>query len=420
MLAASTLANHAIAWLMGGTAAPDGRRRALLATGVALNLAALAWFKYYGFFVVVLDDTLRTLGISASLPFLEILAPIGISFFTFRAIAYVVDVYRGSLKPAGLLDVALLMSFFPCVAAGPIVRGGELFPQFTRTGPPFRLDSSQAFALFLSGLIKKLVIADFLARNLVDPVFATPGSYASPDVLAAVLGYAVQIYCDFSGYIDMALGVALLLGINLPPNFNAPYTATSPRDFWHRWHMTLSRFLRDYLYIPLGGSRGSTLATYRNLMVTMLLAGLWHGAAWTFVLWGGIHGAALVVEHWWRSISPRPRRRTTCMPARILTFAFVALAWIPFRAESLTGAWHVFARLFTAWGDPAVLLSGWAVAAIALGIAMQYLPRTPGRRIRAAFSRLHPVVQGLILAAAIFGIDALGPQGVAQFIYFQF
>lgn len=425
VLVASTVVNHALGWLMGARPAQTSprqtaRRRALLALGVTLNLAALAWFKFYGFFITILDETLRALGVPAALPYLEIVAPVGISFLTFRAISYLVDVYRGTLTPAGLLDVALLTSLFPFVAAGPIVRGGELFPQLEPAKHPLRIDATPAFTLFLLGLFKKLVIADFLARTLVDPVFATPGRYGSLDVLAAVLGYAVQIYCDFSGYIDMALAVALLLGIRLPPNFDAPYTATSPRDFWRRWHMTLSRFLRDYLYIPLGGSGGSRAATCRNLIITMVLAGLWHGAAWTFIVWGAVHGLALALEHLHAGDAREvgvPRHRAV---ARAATFAFVTLAWIPFRADSLTSAGRVLTRLVVAWDQPGVLVGGWTLLALALGIGMQYLPRRVGDRFTTALSRLNPVVQGIVLAAILFGIDAFGPQGIAQFIYFQF
>ena len=209
--------------------------------------------------------------------------PIGISFFTFQAISYVVDVYRGETKAASLGDVAILQAFFPHLVAGPIVRANELLPQLRTPRDPRAVLAGPGLFLIAGGLIKKTVVADELARNVVDPVFNDPAAHSGPEVMLAIYGFAAQIYCDFSGYTDMAIGVALLLGFQLPQNFNRPYLALSLQDFWRRWHMTLSRWLRDYLYIPLGGNRDGERRTYRNLMLTMLLGGLWHGASLTFV-----------------------------------------------------------------------------------------------------------------------------------------
>src|SRR5213078_701378 len=274
--------------------------------------------------------------------------------FTFMAISYVVDVSRGELRTASWLDVTVYLSFFPHLVAGPVVRGRELLPQVRTRRDPRRIDYARAGYLIFGGLFKKVVISSFLASAIVDPVFGTPGQHTALEILFAIYGYAIQIYADFSGYTDIAIGVALLLGFEFPQNFDAPYTARSLQDFWRRWHMTLSRWLRDYLYIPLGGSRGSRLKTYRNLMLTMLLGGLWHGAAWTFVVWGGIHGVGLSIE---RATGWRPHTRAQIWLGRLITFHVVCLAWIFFRADSFGRAWDVIVRLFSAWGQPSPLVT---------------------------------------------------------------
>ena len=227
-----------------------------------------------------------------------IILPVGISFYTFMAMSYVIDTYRGDFVPTTLEKFAVYLSFFPHLVAGPIVRPGELIPQLDTPRDPRRVDTSRAFYLIATGLFKKVVIANYLASNIVDQVFGAPGQHSSLEILIAIYAYAVQIYADFSGYTDIAIGIALLLGFSFPRNFDSPYAATSLQDFWRRWHMTLSRWLRDYVYIPLGGNRKGTLITYRNLMLTMLIGGLWHGAGWTFVVWGGIHGTGMALERW--------------------------------------------------------------------------------------------------------------------------
>ncbi|MDQ6811252.1 MAG: MBOAT family protein, partial [Actinomycetota bacterium] len=295
LLAGVTLANQLAAVLISRTQR-ERRRKLLVGAAVGLDLAALGVFKYYSFFVQQLADLLDQIGLGLPLPLVTIALPVGVSFFTFQAISYVVDVKRRVVEPARLLDAAVYLSFFPHLVAGPIVRAREFLPQLAAPRDPNRVAVGSGVWLIALGLVKKVVIADFLARSLVDPVFAVPQAYAGPDVLLAAYGYAAQIYCDFSGYTDMAIGLALLMGYVFPQNFRSPYRATGFRDFWRRWHMTLSRFLRDFLYIPLGGNRGGRLRMSRNLMITMVLGGLWHGAAWTFVLWGAFHGVGLVLE----------------------------------------------------------------------------------------------------------------------------
>jgi alginate O-acetyltransferase complex protein AlgI len=400
-------------------------RRVALAATIASVLGLLVWFKYYGFLSLNLDNTLHALGIGWQIPLVQVALPVGISFFTFMAISYVVDVYRNQIEPSGWLDFAVYLSFFPHLVAGPIVRGRELIPQVRRRRDPRTIDYSRAAYLIFAGLFKKVVISSFLASAIVDPVFGAPGQHSSLEILFAIYGYAVQIYADFSGYTDIAIGVALLLGFRFPENFDAPYTARSLQDFWRRWHMTLSRWLRDYVYIPLGGSRGSRGATYRNVLITMVLGGLWHGAGWTFVAWGGLHGLGQVVGHWRRArrgrlgLPEQPDTRADRVVQCLATFHLVCLGWVFFRADSIGSAFDLLTRLVTAFG-PAPAVTPLVIGAIALGIGAQFVPKGLPSRVQDGFSQLRPAAQGIVLAGTLFAITTLGPQGVAPFIYFRF
>ena len=414
LLAGVTLGNHLFARLIAST--PDQRRKKqFLAAGVGLDLAVLGVFKYYAFFIEDVDRVFDSTGLGLPLPLLTIALPIGISFFTFQAITYVVDTYRGHAKPASLLDVAVYLSFFSHLVAGPIVRASEFLPQIEKPRDPNNVAVGAGLFLIAVGLIKKVAIADFLAREVVDPVFAVPQAFSAPDVIFGSYAYAAQIYCDFSGYTDMAIGLALLLGIVFPQNFNRPYRSRSIREFWRRWHITLSRFLRDYLYIPLGGNRGGRFRTARNLMITMLLGGLWHGAAWGFVLWGGIHGTALVVEH-------QLRGRKDVLPAWLkwfITFHIVVLAWIVFRSPDLTVARELFSQL-TDWGAASQIT--WTTALVVIAtIGFQLLPERETGELRLRVERLHPAAMGAALAGVVMFVAATVPtQGVPPFIYFAF
>lgn len=399
------------------------RSRLLIGGCVAIVLAPLLWFKYYAWIAEATADAFSLVGVASPLPLKEIILPIGISFYTFMAISYVVDVWREEIKPAGWLDLSLYLSFFPHLVAGPIVRPRELLPQFDTERDPASVDIGQAARLIFRGLFKKVVVSSFLAANLVDPVFSDPHPYGTIDVLLAIYGYAIVIYADFSGYTDIAIGVAELLGFRFPVNFDAPYTATSLRDFWRRWHMTLSRWLRDYLYIPLGGSRGSPGATYRNIMITMLLGGLWHGAGWTFLVWGAIHGVGQVIGHARSRREPSASERTWLK--RLATFHVVCLAWVFFRAETLAGAAGVLGRLVAGAEQPPVLASPAAVLVIAGMLAAQYLRRVPrvaefSAALWDRFAGLDPVSRGAAAAVILFAITTMGPEGVAPFIYFRF
>src|SRR6266540_4768729 len=400
LLAFSTLFNQAAGNLIYRTEA-EGLRRLILGGAVIGNLGVLGYFKYYDFFVSSAQNLLENVGIHIAPEIVAITLPVGISFFTFQALSYVIDIYRRTFEPVSLLEFAVYESFFPHIVAGPIVRAAEFLPQLKERHDPRRVDASRAFFLIFLGLFKKVVIANFLATNIVDQVFASPGRYSGFETIFAIYGYAVQIYADFSGYTDMAIGLALLLGFRFPQNFDAPYSAVSIQDFWRRWHMTLSRWLRDYLYVPLGGNRGSRLATYRNLMLTMVLGGLWHGAAWTFVVWGGIHGGFLSLEHF-----RRERRQARGAPEpddtvwrrvwqRIVTFHIVCFAWVFFRAESFENARAVLGRLLWHWGDASPLVTTSVLVAVAFGIATQYVPKDLLGRAMAAFSHLPPAWQGV-------------------------
>ncbi len=413
LLAGVTLANQAGAVLVGRASEERTRKRIMAAT-VAVDLAVLGLFKYYGFFAGEIGAFLDSLGLGMPLPLLTLALPIGLSFITFQAISYVVDVKRGLISPAATIDFALYLSFFPHVVAGPIVRAREFIPQLASPRDPRNVAVGAGVVLIAIGLVKKVALADFLAREVVDPVFGVPEAYAGPDVALAAYAYAAQIYCDFSGYTDIAIGVALLMGFVFPQNFNCPYRALSFRDFWRRWHMTLSRFLRDFLYIPLGGNRGGRLQTARNLMITMVLGGLWHGAAWGFILWGTLHGTCLVIEH-----QLRGRVRAPAWVRWLIVFNVVVFGWILFRAESLELAVTYVSRLFEP--GPATLFTPAVVAAVAVVIGFQLLPPDPMERLRIRLAALPAPSLGLGLALVVALVGATVPsQGVPPFIYFQF
>lgn len=332
-----------------GRMRPGPAAKALLALGLVGNLLFLGYFKYANFFIGNVD---ALLGLGWS--FTHVVLPLGISFYTFQKIAYLVDSYQGLTRGYGFRDFCLFVSFFPQLIAGPIVHHSQLMPQFRRndSGPTWE-DWSVGWSLFAMGLAKKIFVADPFAAY-ASPVFDAAHAGMAPGFAAAWIGtlaYTIQIYFDFSGYTDMAIGLARLFGIRLPLNFNSPYKATNIADFWRRWHMTLSRFLRDYLYIPLGGNRRGTARRYVHLMATMLLGGLWHGAGWTFVFWGALHGLYLSVYHGWNgwrrnSGRLRPTPSTAGVWAgRLLTFLAVTLAWVFFRAENFSSALHLLGSM---------------------------------------------------------------------------
>ena len=402
-------------------------RARLVVNGIAVSalLLPLVFFKFYGFLAVNVTNVLGSLGLESSIPLIQVVLPVGISFFTFMAIAYVVDVYRGDFEVATWTDAFLYLSFFPHLVAGPIVRPNELIPQLRERRDERHVDVAGAAWLILGGLFKKVVVSSYLAAQIVDPVFGDPAQRSAPDALFGILGYAIVIYADFSGYTDIAIGVAKLLGFQFPRNFDRPYAARSIQDFWRRWHMTLSRWLRDYLYIPLGGNRRGERRTYVNVMITMILGGLWHGAAWTFVFWGAFHGG-LLAAHQWRARHGEADTKATgegrldFMRQRAATFALVCVGWVFFRADSMETAFSLLGRLITGWWTPSESLTPLVVFTIAGMLAMQFWPRGFGLWLQSGLSRLKPAPLGIVFALALLVIVILGPSGVAPFIYFQF
>ncbi len=428
------------------------RRRGTGTFGVALNLAGLGYFKYTNF----IFDSLNTLT-GAPLPFVNIILPLGISFFTFQQIAYLVDVMRGARVERDIVSYTLFVSFFPHLIAGPLVHHAEMIPQFKRgrTGRSAVL-AARGLAIFAAGLFKKVVIADNLAQ-FVSPVFAhldAGGGVTTSWAWLATLAYTLQIYFDFSGYSDMAIGLALLFGIRLPVNFRSPYQATSIIEFWRRWHITLSRFLRDYLYIPLGGNRLGEQRRYVNLLVTMLLGGLWHGAGWNFLVWGGLHGLYLGINHLWRGWrGSKPEASIAGLMVKgagwAITFFAVVVAWVFFRTKTAAGAWQMLQGLFgaeagsSAYASPGILrlmdlpmlvgeerllLIGGGAVALALAMAL-CLPNVPQlfryreyRRApeRAAWVRWRPNPAWALLSALALAISLFGMWQRLEFLYFQF
>lgn len=437
LLAASSTINYAAGI---GLSKLEGNRakRNVVIVAVALNLGILGFFKYYGFFLDSLTDVLVTLGIQRDLPFLEIILPIGISFFTFQGISYVVDIYRRQIKPVeSPLDLFLYISFFPQLVAGPIVRASHFLPQLSVRPSLDRAAVVFGFLLIISGLFKKTFVAHYLAVDLVDPVFFDPQSYGSWDVLVAHYAYAVQVYCDFSGYSDIAIGAAALLGYRFRKNFDRPLAATSLVVLWQRWHISLSTWLRDYLYRALRGPKRDTgWRVHKNVFLTMLLGGLWHGAAWTFVIWGGIHGAVLVAERFVKAryhahvkrvaqINPGTPEPSPLKDALaywmgwIFTFHVFSLAAIFFRSPDMTTVGLFFSRLFDFAGG-VELATPFMVLLVAGAVAVQFLPANVFERAAVRFQNSGMFTLGAGLAGSLLFMEAVGPEGVAPFIYFQF
>ena len=428
LLLLSTVVDYFVSLRMGSL--PKHKRGGLLLVSVLTNLGILGFFKYFNFFTDSVVRTLQSVGLHADVPTLQIILPVGISFYTFQTMAYTIDVYRGRSEVCkDPVTFALYVSFFPQLVAGPIERAQSLIPQLARDPVSFcNTEAGKALFLILIGLIKKVVIGDYLAVNLVDRVFTSPSSYSSLEVLAGIYGYAVQIYCDFSGYTDIAIGCASLLGVKFAMNFNSPYKAHNLQEFWHRWHISLSTWLRDYLYIPLGGSRNGPFHTYKNLMITMLLGGLWHGAGWQFMFWGFLHGGLLgVTRAWqrWRGTEGSYVFPTTPLGIAkhaffvFLTFHYVCLGWVFFRSESFEKAWAVLTQL-TALTTYRPNLHGWVVAALVVGMVSHYTPETVFDWARSRFAALPWYAQGIVLFVVAFVLREAASAEAVPFIYFQF
>ena len=394
--------------------ATDKHRKKWMILAVVLNLSLLGTFKYFDFFSLYFSQWT-----GLHFPVLDLVLPLGISFYTFQGISYVVDIYRKELSgKQSYLDVILLIAFFPHLVAGPIVRAKEFLPQLQKNVDPENIPVLGSSFLILGGLFKKIVIANELGINLVDPVWSHPSQYSSGTVWLAVYAYAVQIYCDFSAYSDMAIGFAGLLGYRFPENFQQPYRAQSIQDFWKRWHMSLSLWLRDYLYIPLGGNRGGEVKTIRNLFLTMLLGGLWHGAHWTFVFWGALHGLGLSFERIYRRWK-KPCPCSQCHVTRtFFVFHFVAFAWIFFRSFDFSNAVEMMGSLFQ--GGSEVIGKPWHLILIAWGLGMHFFPWKSAWMEKFSWNRWPSYAYGFFLVLGLIVVSAFSPEGIAPFIYFRF
>jgi alginate O-acetyltransferase complex protein AlgI len=426
LLAASSVFDW---WLGHRIDAAEGRRRRFwLVASLASNLGLLGYFKYGDFLLDNFVAFAATLGVHYAPPDWDIVLPVGISFYTFQSLSYTIDVYRRQLRPHWTLtDFMLYVSFFPQLVAGPIVRAADFLPQLLAPKSATRDQFGWGLCLLVFGLFCKVVLADSVFAPAVDPVYGATGTLATLDAWTAVLAFSGQIYYDFCGYSICAVGAALCLGFRLPDNFDRPYAAAGITDFWRRWHLSLSTWLRDYLYIPLGGSRHGRARTALALMLTMLLGGLWHGASWLFVLWGGLHGALLVLERVARGWRGAPAREAQARGGLRLvlalgaTFLLVTLIWIPFRAGSPAQAWNVLQALWPQAGavpqlDP--LTSFAAFAAIAATLGWQWSQRaTP---FSTWFSRLRSDTQAALVAAAAFACYLASGDAQHAFIYFQF
>ncbi|WP_394833117.1 MBOAT family protein [Pendulispora rubella] len=415
----STL-DYAIGRALGRTENPRARK-ALLLVSIFYYIGVLALFKYFNFAVDSFVALFGAMGVHLQPVHLRLVLPFGISFFTFETMSYTIDVYRREIEPAKkYLDYLLFVCFFPHLVAGPIVRPHQMLPQLERVPVVDAAQQARGLYRIAMGLTKKVAIGDVLAVNLVGRVFDNPERYSSIEVLVAIYAYAVQIYADFSGYSDVAIGSAALFGYELPENFNAPYAAKSLQDFWHRWHISLSTWLRDYLYIPLGGSKDGPIRTYRNLMITMLLGGLWHGASWNFVIWGGLHGIALAATRMWQRA--REGRPSVFFPrplAVFLTFQYVCFAWIFFRAPSFAHAKLMLARIAQgAFGTDN--LAPKVIVVLVVAMVLHYVPRRISDTLRDRFVLTPAWVQGIMLAVAAYGLHIAAGSKAEPFVYGQF
>ncbi|WP_262918731.1 MBOAT family O-acyltransferase [Flavobacterium fragile] len=396
-------------------------RKFYMILSLLINLGMLAYFKYTNFFIDNYNNFF-----SGNLKFEDIVLPVGISFYTFQILSYTVDVYRGDLKPTkNFIDFLFFVSFFPQLVAGPIVRASDFIPQIYEKLKLTKEEFNRALFLIIGGLLKKAVISDYISSNFVDRVFDAPNSYTAFENLMASYGYAIQIYCDFSGYSDIAIGLALLMGFWLPDNFRTPYQSASITEFWRRWHISLSSWLRDYLYISMGGNRKGKLRTYFNLFMTMLLGGLWHGASWKFVVWGILHGLALVFEKFFGQFIKLPKNAFVRTIQVVLTFHFVVFCWLFFRAKDFTTAFqmaHNISQLTFDFNQWMTIILGYkhVFLLIAIGVVWHFIPMKTLAVMQNTFSKLPLVAKAILLGLIYWVVYATASADTQPFIYFQF
>lgn len=399
------------------------KRRLMLSVSILMNIGLLVYFKYSGFLMTSVNDLFRT-----NFPIPDIVLPVGISFYTFQSVAYMVDVYKGKVNCARRwLDYLFFLTFFPILLAGPILRAGSFLPQLERKPSVSASMIWGGFWLLILGIVKKAVIADYIMQ-FNSWVFESPADYTGMEALLASIGYSAQIYCDFSGYSDMAIGIALLLGFEFPKNFDSPYKATSVTDFWHRWHISLSTWLRDYLYISLGGNRHGKIRTYINLMLTMILGGLWHGASWNFIVWGTLHGVALAVHKFSLSVRNLPKNYKPSGWRKylniILTFHFVCFCWLFFRNTSFENSMTMIESIFTNFHPELFvqLVTGYkeVFILILLGFASHFISDGFMDGMRRMFVKSPYVLSLVVLIIVVYIVIQVKSSDVQPFIYFQF
>lgn len=396
-------------------------RKTLLAISLIVNLGLLGYFKYANFFI----DNANYL-LHRNFNYVDLVLPVGISFYTFQTLSYTIDIYRNKLAPTHkFMDFLFFVSFFPQLVAGPIVRAKHFLPQLVKNKRVTNKDFNWGLFLIIGGVIKKAVISDFISVNFVDRVFDAPNQFSGFENLMASYGYAIQIYCDFSGYSDIAIGLALLLGFRLPPNFRTPYQSGSITEFWRRWHISLSLWLKDYLYISLGGNRHGKWHTFLNVMITMLLGGLWHGASWKFVFWGFLHGLALVIEKALSPLIPLPKNYFTRALQVIVTFHFVVFCWIFFRAADINIAFQMLQNIRNLSFD----LTQWTLIVKAyqnvfillfIGFIWHFIPVEQTKQFFKSFSSLPLPAKALVLAFVYWLVYATTAAQPQPFIYFKF
>lgn len=417
-------------WIAQGIFHSHGKwlRRTLVALSVAVNLGMLGYFKYTNFLIDISNDLFG----QGFMQFRNIFLPVGISFFVFQSMSYTIDVYRRQLRPLNSwIDYLFYLSFFPQLVAGPIVRARDFIPQIRRNPVTITREMfGTGVFLILTGLFKKAIISDYISLNFVDRIFDEPLLYSGFENLAGIYGYALQIYCDFSGYSDMAIGIALLLGFRFPKNFDAPYKSATITEFWRRWHISLSTWLRDYLYISLGGNRKGRLRTYFNLLLTMLLGGLWHGAAVRFILWGALHGVALALHKLWLAVVPGAKAAGRDMhwwsraAGVFFTFNLVCLGWLMFRAESMQTVTLMLHQIFYNFNAPMIpqVIAGYAgvFALIGAGYLLHLMPGCVDAAAQRLVVRAPLVLQVVMAAAMIWCVMQIKSSDIQPFIYFQF
>lgn len=419
LLGATSLIDWTVSRLMVRTDV-KWRRKLLATVSIIVSLSVLAYFKYANFFLWNWNRM-----VEGNFQPLDIILPVGISFYTFQSISYVVDVYKGRVAPtATWLEYVFFLSFFPALVAGPIVRADYFLPQIRANYHATRTELYAALWMIICGILKKAVIADYIAQYN-DLIFASPTGYSGFESLMGVIGYTMQIYCDFSGYSDMAIGLAMIMGFRLSRNFDFPYKSKNLTEFWRRWHISLSSWLRDYVYIPLGGNRKGTLRTYLNNFLTMLIGGLWHGAAWKFVFWGAMHGVGLAVH---KATLPLTRRLPDTWWVRAVgwsvTMVYVSLLWVFFRADSWLDSWLIIKNIFTNFSidyiGPFLSVRWMWVVMMTVIITAHALPSGVIDRLSTAFVRSWWTVKLIVFLVVVQLVLEFAGEDVAPFIYFQF